>query len=42
MIEIELCTALTLDLMTWSRDVIGVAMGTKADESLEISNLVLR
>lgn len=35
MIEIVLCTALTLDLttgLTWSRDVIGVAMGIKADE----------
>ena len=35
MIEIELCTALALDLTTGpigSRDVIGVAMGTKADE----------
>ena len=35
MIEIEFCTALALDLTTGpigSRDVIGVAMGTKADE----------
>ena len=35
MVEIELCTALALDLTTGpigSRDVIGVAMGTKADE----------
>lgn len=35
MIEIELCTALALDLTTGpigSNDVIGVAMGTKADE----------